>query len=94
MAKRPTPFLVNAALHDAGLPYEIVRNRLGGSYYYFVGLDSSGCPDIPSFYQYTLEGLTYDDIVNHVRKHHDQWLEDRAVYGLSRSRFVSTRGEL
>lgn len=86
MIKRPTPFLVNAALHDAGLPYEIVRNRLGGAYYWFYPLDGTGSTNIPSIWQYNLSGWTFDSIVDHVREHHQRWQEERVLYGLAISR--------
>lgn len=83
MAKRPTPFTVNAALHAAGLPYEIVRNKLGGCYYWFAGTSVESCSDIPSLYQYRLDGWILDSLVEYVREHHERWVEEKAIYGLA-----------
>lgn len=92
MTKRPTPFLVNAALHDAGLPYEIVRQAQGGAYYWFAALNDSASTSIPSIFQHNLDGWTYDSIVAHVREHHDRWVEDRAIYALAPNRFIRVGG--
>jgi hypothetical protein len=55
--------LINKALAARGIKVRIVRNLLGGSYYYFI---DDGFDVVPSIYQYTLRDCTTESVVRHV----------------------------
>jgi hypothetical protein len=61
-----TPREVNAALAKLNLNVQIVRNQLGGSYYYFV---EDGFDQVPSIPAYSLAGWTTESVVKHVLDH-------------------------
>lgn len=88
--KRPTPKTVNKALAAAGLPYIITRNLLGGSYYYFSSTSTETFYEIPSLYQYTLDGITEQDIVDHVREYHEK---EASRAKTARVRFIVSNGK-
>lgn len=63
-----TPTEVNKALAAAGLNVKIVRNRVGGGYYYFI---DDGFDVVPSIYSFNLSGYTPASIVSYVKDYMD-----------------------
>jgi hypothetical protein len=61
-----TPAKINKALKGAGFNVRIVRNQLGGCYYYFI---DDGFDVVPSLYTYTVRDYPLERIIEHVADH-------------------------
>ena len=63
ISKSTTPKKINAALQKSGINGAIVRNKLGGSYYYFIG---DLFDIVPTINSYNLKGFSTEDVLNYI----------------------------